>query len=223
VIALDHLVVACRSLDAGRAWCESTLGVAPQPGGRHALMGTHNLLLAVASERFPRAYLELIAIDAAAPEPGQPRWFDLDDAELQGALAEPRLVHWVARSSDIEADAAMLRRAGHETGRIVDAERMTPAGLLRWRITLPVDGRRPARGAVPLLIGWGAGHPTETLPASGVSLHSLEIGGVGETLAASLGVDWDGANGPPLTAVLRAPRGDVELTAPPWPAFGREP
>ena len=44
-IALDHLVVACRSLDAGRAWCEATFGVAPQPGGRHALMGTHNLLL----------------------------------------------------------------------------------------------------------------------------------------------------------------------------------
>ena len=48
-IALDHLVVACRSLDAGRAWCEATFGVAPQPGGRHALMGTHNLLLSIAS------------------------------------------------------------------------------------------------------------------------------------------------------------------------------
>ena len=33
-IALDHLVVACRSLDAGRAWCEATFGVLPQPGGR---------------------------------------------------------------------------------------------------------------------------------------------------------------------------------------------
>src|SRR5215213_5147612 len=101
--ALDHLVVACRSLDAGRAWCEATFGVAPQPGGRHALMGTHNLLLSLASERYPKAYLELIAIDPDAPTPTptptQPRWFDLDDASLQAAIGTPRLVHWVARTS----------------------------------------------------------------------------------------------------------------------------
>ena len=53
-IALDHLVVACRSLDAGRAWCEATLGVVPLPGGRHALMGTHNLLLSLSSDRYPK-------------------------------------------------------------------------------------------------------------------------------------------------------------------------
>src|SRR5215212_6108427 len=96
-IALDHLVVACRSLDEGRGWCETTFGVAPQAGGRHSLMGTHNLLLSVSSERHPGAYLELIAIDPDAPPPAQPRWFDLDDASLQAAIATPRLVHWVAR------------------------------------------------------------------------------------------------------------------------------
>ena len=145
-IALDHLVVACRSLDAGRAWCEATLGVAPEPGGRHALMGTHNLLLSLASEQYPKAYLELIAIDPEAPAPAQPRWFDLDDASLQAAIATPRLVHWVARSDDVESTVAALRAGRADLGRIVAAERMTPRGMLRWRITLPGDGRRPSAG-----------------------------------------------------------------------------
>jgi len=30
-LELDHLVVACRSLAAGRDWCESTFGVGPAP------------------------------------------------------------------------------------------------------------------------------------------------------------------------------------------------
>ena len=100
-IELDHLVVACRTLDAGRAWCEATFGVEPAPGGKHALMGTHNLLLSVTSPRFPRAYLELIAIDPDASPPSRPRWFDLDDPDMQAHLAAaPTLVHWVARTAD---------------------------------------------------------------------------------------------------------------------------
>ena len=153
MIALDHLVVACRTLDAGRNWSQATFGVAAQPGGRHALMGTHNLLLAISSERFPSVFLELIAIDPDASAPAQPRWFDLDDAALQAAIvAGPRLVHWVARSDDIEATVAALRGAGYDPGPIVAVERMTPRGMLRWRITLPVDGRRPCAGAMPLWI-----------------------------------------------------------------------
>ena len=44
-IELDHLVIVADSLEQGAAWCASTLGVEPGPGGRHALMGTHNRLL----------------------------------------------------------------------------------------------------------------------------------------------------------------------------------
>jgi len=215
-IALDHLVVACRSLDAGRAWCEATLGVAPQPGGRHALMGTHNLLLALSSERYPNTYLELIAIDPDAPAPAQPRWFDLDDAALQAAIATtPRLVHWVARSDDVEATVAALRAIGADPGRIVAAERMTPRGMLRWRITLPGDGRRPAAGALPLWIQWSGEHPVPSLPASGVAIESLAVGGIASALVARLGPLVGRADAPaPLTAVLIGPRGSVSLTAP---------
>ena len=215
-IALDHLVVACRSLDAGRAWCVATFGVAPQPGGRHALMGTHNLLLSLASERHPKAYLELIAIDTEARAPAQPRWFDLDDASLQAAIASPRLVHWVARTEDVEATVAALRALGAAPGRIVAAERMTPRGMLRWRITLPGDGRRPSAGAMPLWIQWSGEHPSEALPASGIAIKSVDVGGITAELAAQLGSLVGRADSSsPLRAVLVGPRGPVTLTSPP--------
>ncbi len=217
-IALDHLVVACRSLAAGRDWCEATFGVAPAPGGRHALMGTHNSLLALASARFPKAYLELIAIDPDAPEPARPRWFDLDDAELQAAIAEPRLVHWVARSDDLEATVTALRGAGHDPGWVVAAERMTPRGLLRWRITLPDDGARPRAGAMPLWIEWSGEHPSDALPASGVTIESLRIGSVEPQVAAHLQpLVQPGDPSAPLVAVLGGPRGRVTLAAPALP------
>ena len=69
-VAVDHLIVAAPSLDAGVAWCERTLGVTPGPGGQHPQMGTHNRLLKIASDAYPQAYLEIIAIDPAAPHPG---------------------------------------------------------------------------------------------------------------------------------------------------------
>ena len=53
---LDHLVVMATTLDQGVAWCEATLGVTPGPGGEHPLMGTHNRLLSIASERFPNEW-----------------------------------------------------------------------------------------------------------------------------------------------------------------------
>ena len=213
MIALDHLVVACSTLDAGRDWCEATFGVVPQPGGRHALMGTHNLLLALASDRFAKAYLELIAIDPEAQPPAQPRWFDLDDAKLQATIAaRPRLVHWVGRCDDIDATVAAVRAAGYDPGRIADADRMTARGLLRWRITLPVDGRRPGHGALPLWVQWFDVHPTDTLPPSGVRVESLQIGNVAAELGAYLGtVAESGASPVPLRATLMGPRGRVVL------------
>ena len=219
-IALDHLVVACRSLDAGRAWCEATFGVAPQPGGRHALMGTHNLLLSLASAHQPLAYLELIAIDPDAPAPAQPRWFDLDDAALQAAIDTPRLVHWVARTGDLEATVAALRALDADPGRIVAAERMTPRGMLRWRITLPGDGRRPWAGAMPLWIQWSGEHPSDALPASGIAIESLEVGGLTAELRAALGglvARADGSS--PVSALLTGGRGRVTLTSPSPPRF----
>jgi Glyoxalase-like domain len=217
-MAPDHLVVAARTLDEGAAWCEATLGVVPAPGGKHPLMATHNRLLAIGSPRFPRTYLEIIAIDPQAPAPQRPRWFDLDAAELHRAIAAaPRLVHWVARTADIEAGAAALRRAGFDPGAVTAAERMTPRGLLRWRITVRDDGGRAARGAVPLLIEWGDEHPSDAVPESAVRLEAIALGGIAKSLAAWLGVDAAPEQRPPaspLCATLDTPRGRVELRAP---------
>ena len=129
---LDHLVVAAAHLDEGAAWLESRLGVALAPGGRHAAMGTHNRLLRLG----PKCYLEVIAVDPAAPAPGRPRWFGLDDAATRARIAErPRLVHWVARTNDLAtASAACLELPGE----ILPLSRDS----LRWRISVPADGNR---------------------------------------------------------------------------------
>lgn len=214
MIALDHLVVACRTLALGRDWCATTFGVAPETGGRHPSMGTHNAVLNVSSTRFPASYLELIAIDPDAPSPSRRRWFDLDALTWEDSDA-PRLVHWVARTDDIVAASAALRRTGFDPGPIVAAERTTPRGLLRWRITLPGAGRRPSAGAMPLWIQWASEHPAHSLPASGVAIESLEVGGIANELAARLGSLVRRADSSsPLTAVLAGRRGRVTLTSP---------
>ncbi len=102
-------------------------------------MGTHNALLRLGE----RVYLEIIAIDPDGTKPPRPRWFDLDDIALQAELTErPQLVHWVARTDDIERSAAA---SPVPLGAITPMER----GDYRWRITIPDDGKRPGKGIVP--------------------------------------------------------------------------
>ena len=87
MLQLDHLAVAARDLDEGRAVVEAALGVTLQRGGRHARFGTHNLLLGLEDG----LYLEVIAIDPDAPGPDEARWFDLDRfdaASLETSFAE---------------------------------------------------------------------------------------------------------------------------------------
>ena len=218
-VALDHLVVAAHTLDAGVAWCEATLGIVPGPGGRHPLMGTHNRLLSIATPAFPRAYLEIIAVDAQAP--GRPRWFDLDDAALRAAIArEPALVHWVARCDDIDAEVAALARLGIDRGRVIEAARDTPAGLLSWRISVRDDGARLSRGALPTLIEWGEAHPADTMSASGATLESLRVRSpdVAPLRQALNAIGAGGvrieAGAPALDALLHTPRGAVRLRSP---------
>ncbi|MET0428001.1 MAG: VOC family protein [Microvirga sp.] len=213
-IAPDHLVVAARTLAEAVAWCEASFGVRPEGGGRHAFMGTHNKLLGLGDGPYPKTYLELIAIDPESEAPTHARWFDLDAPALQASLsAGPRLVHWVARTDDIDGAAAGLRAVGLDPGVPTAAERMTAQGLLRWTITLRDDGVRQAAGALPALIDWGASrHPSASLAASGVVIEGIAIGGVDAAVAARLGVDHD-PGGAALTATLLGPRGRVELRA----------
>lgn len=219
---LDHLVVAATSLAEGVHWCERVLGVTPGPGGEHALMGTHNRLIALATPAFPRAYLEIIAIHSGAPcnrPTGARRWFDLDDPDLQLTLQQrgPQLVHWVARTARAQAGVRALAGLGLDRGELLQASRMTAQGLLEWTITVREDGQRLFFGALPTLIQWGEVHPADSMAPSGITLQSLHASHPRpEALRAcydTLGLpDVAATPGPPnLVATLRTPRGLVTL------------
>jgi hypothetical protein len=209
-LAIDHLIVGAASLPAGVEWAESRLGVRAKAGGQHATMGTHNALFGLG----PRLYLEIIAIDPDATPPARPRWFDLDEPRMRARLIEsPALIHWVARSRDIEAAAAQSS---------VDLGTITPMrrGNYAWRLTIPADGHLPERGLVPTLIQWSdQRHPAEALPDAGLRLvalagehtepapvrRALVALGLGDTLKVTYG------RTPRLAAMLRTPRGTVTL------------
>lgn len=219
--ALDHLVVAAATLAQGVAWCESTLGVTPGPGGRRARFGTHNRLLKIATAAWPDVYLEIIAIDPEAPPPDRPRWFGLDDPALQAALADgPRLIHAVARSTMLDMHRWGLITVGCRPGDPVSASRHTAQGLLSWQILVPEDGRLDCGGALPTLIQWGAVHPAAQMPDSGVTLQALRLRGVPDRARAVLrlpGVAFVGGSGPALQAQLATPAGCVVLDGPDAP------
>lgn len=207
---LDHLIVAAATLADGIDWVAAVAGAAPVPGGKHATMGTHNALLRLSAS----TYLEVIAIDPDAAKPARRRWFDLDDIALQAELAEqPRLIHWVARTDDIEAACAACPQP---LGTIHALQR----GDYRWRITIPDDGARPGRGLVPTLIQWDVPtHPAATLPKSNVTLaqlagtHSdpaplraaLAALGLGDAIAITFDRETR------IAAMLRTPRGTATL------------
>ncbi len=184
---IDHLVVVAKSLDQGVQWCEATFGITPGLGGEHAQFGTHNRLFKIATPANPLAYLEIIAINGAAARPSsapRKRWFDMDDESMRTAVGvEPRLVHFVASTTDIQAGRAALRALEIDRGPAVQANRHSRRGLLQWQITVREDGQRLFNGALPTLIQWGKAddadplrlHPRNSLPRSGVSLQTLAV------------------------------------------------
>ncbi len=174
---IDHLVVLASNLEQGAEWCRAMLGVEPGPGGEHPLMGTHNRLLRVSTVDRPRAYVEVIAIQPGkTAQGGRRRWFDMDDPRVQRSVKEePRLAHFVANVPDLAAALQAWQRLGIDPGRPIEASRMTPRGLLEWKITVRDDGRRLFDGCLPTLIEWGEAHPTAAMADSGVALETLAV------------------------------------------------
>lgn len=173
---LDHIIVYAASLDEGRAWAQEVLGVDAPTGGSHFLMGTHNLIIRMDSDVFPKAYLEIIAIDPVASHPavGGIRWFDMDCATLSHQIAKsPRLIHWVARTNQLQEAVDELRRLGIDRGDILSASRASSHGLLEWQMTVRSDGWRLMNGALPTLIQWGDLHPVDSMPISPLKLKNI--------------------------------------------------
>ena len=206
----DHLVVAAATLEQGEAYLEQRLGVRPLRGGKHLAMGTHNSLLKLDARR----YLEVIAIDPDGATPPHPRWFGLDTPALAATLqATPRLIHWVARTPDIDAARRALTI---DLGVVHTMSR----GAFSWRVTVPADGNLPAGGVLPTLIQWAdERHPADSLPDAGVRLVALagahpEPGTIRSALSAlaladTLKVTY--AAQPRIAAILGTPRGSIAL------------
>ena len=223
---IDHLVVLSPDLSTGVAWCEHILGITPTAGGEHPLMGTHNRIFNFSGPAHPRAYLEIIAINSIAT-PKIPvsasRWFDMDDATLQQQVAQhgPQLIHWVASVPDVAERCTALTALHIERGAIVTASRPTSSGLLQWQITVRGDGRRSMDGCLPTLIQWGAVHPCDSLPASGVQLQQLTLqhpqAATLQAACAAIGVATSvtitSDETARLTAQLSTPRGLVTLSS----------
>ena len=218
-LTIDHIVIAAADLASGTEYVAGILGIAPQGGGAHPRMGTHNRVLGMADG----VYLEVIAIDPDAPPPARPRWFGLDHGALRARLAQgPFLAHWAAR---VEAPLDLTRMQAEHPDRIAPVIPMT-RGDLRWRLTVPDDGSLPVwreaghtagDGLLPTLIQWDVkDYPGVSLPRQALTLKRL----AGSHPQASLlrqGLAWMGtdtlidiqqADGPPrLTAQIETAEG----------------
>lgn len=207
---LDHLIVAAATLEQGEDHLESLLGARPRRGGKHEAMGTHNSVLRLGE----RVYLELIAIDPDGIKPDRPRWFDLDRPAMRALLTQqPRLIHWVARSDDIES-TRRVSPADH--GLVYPMKR----AQYSWRMTIPEDGHLPGGGLVPTLIQWAdTNHPGHALPddhfgvvaLAGAHPEPATIRAALKDLGLEDALKVTYAVTPRLAAMLRTPRGTVTL------------
>lgn len=201
MLTLDHIAITAETLEEGVDWVETCLGVKLAGGGKHALMSTHNRLLALGD-----IYLEVIAKDPDAPDPGRPRWFDMD--RFHG---RPRLTNWIARTDDM---AAAIAASPAGVGVPVSLAR----GDYRWQMAIPADGILPFDNAWPALIQWlNDLHPRHSLPEAGVRLKTLTITHPkAETLRTALPLQDARVMilpGPQsMTATFSTPHGDRSLT-----------
>ena len=226
---IDHLVIVAADIAQGVAWCEATLGITPAPGGEHKLFGTHNRLFKIATPAHPMAYCEIIAINPAAIRempPSSKRWFDMDNPAMQAAVAiEPRLVHFVVNTPDVQTACAALAVCGIDRGPARLATRRTNKGLLQWQITVRKDGQRLFNGLLPTVIQWGQPddaepmrlHPRNSLPRSGVALRSItathpELAAL-QAAYAAMGLQGVALQAGPanLVVTLNTPKGLVTL------------
>lgn len=162
--AIDHIVLVAESLEQGAEFVAQQLRVTPVYAWRNEVFGTHSLALRLG----PAAFLEVVAVDADAPPPARPRWYQLDEPEMQRTLMRrPRLFGWVVRVEDIDAAIGSAQFAVGEA--VAFAQ-----GGLAWRQSVPRDGALVLFGAGPSLIEReGSGHPAQWLPDQGCALDRL--------------------------------------------------
>lgn len=163
---IDHFAIGAETLEQGVAAMEHALGVTLPRGSKHDAMSTHNCVCQAGNESF----LELIAIDPDAPDPGRARWFSLDDPATRARLAErPRPLCWVVNTDDLDG---VIAASPIDLGEVVDFRR----GERTWRLTVPADGHLPEGGLLPAFIEWSPGpHPSTGQQDLGIRLREVRI------------------------------------------------
>ncbi len=168
MLTLDHLSIIAPSLQEGVEHVRECLGIDMPFGRAHPDMGTHNHLLRLGED----VYLEVIAIDPAAPRPAHARWFGLDDrhavrAAWDGGL---RLHGWVARTQQMDT---VLALHGHLLGRKI---RLAAGAAPPYFFAIPAGGALPLAGLAPCVIDRGQRPPpTKSMPDPGARLHRFTI------------------------------------------------
>jgi len=213
-LKLDHIAFAAQSLDQANAYAARLFGVKLPAGGKHPLMGTHNMVTRIA----PGIFLEFIAIDPEAPPPNRTRWFALDRLMQERKLEEaPRLCGWVASLPGLAHNAIESPR--HE---LLEVSR----GDLRWHFFHRKDGEADAGGCLPAMIDWAGGQsPVDKMQDVGIRLNQFQLAHpeMAAIRAKLDGLGWDAsapenryvefadAARPALTLVLDTPNGRVQV------------
>jgi len=168
---IDHIAVAASSLEAGVAYIEEMLDVSIPKGGEHPAMATHNHLMQLGENLF----LEVLAINSEMTAPDSPRWFGLEDPFVRHSISlKPRLHTWIVNTSDIEH---VDKLESFDFGKVASLSR----GNLRWKFSVPEDGRLLAGGLVPYVMQWdgmsevGFRHPSQGMMDLGCELVGLEL------------------------------------------------
>ncbi len=206
---LDHILLGCSDLGQGIAFVEQRTGVRPAIGGVHPGRGTRNALLSLGE----RHYLEVIA-----PDPGQSR-AEGSRASMVNELKQltsPRIVDWAVHTTDIEAVAERLRKAGIAFEGPSPGSRKRPDGrVLNWQ-TLNLEEDR--NGLLPFFIQWGAGsaHPSVDAPSgcrldrfAACSRNHSELAALFQRLGIEVGVERTERD--QLRAQITGPRGNLDL------------
>jgi len=168
MLTLDHLTLIAPSLEEGAAHVHACLGIDLPAGREHPDMGTHNRLLRLGDD----VYLEVIALNPAAPPPAQARWFGLDD---QDAVREAwsrghRLRGWVARTQQMDA---VLAQHGHLLGR---KTQLSAGAAPPYFFAIPPGGALPLAGLAPSVIDRGQRPPPiAAMPDLGAQLGSFTV------------------------------------------------
>jgi hypothetical protein len=202
----DHLLWGASDLDVAVAALAERTGVGATAGGQHPDLGTHNAIAALGRKRF----LEVIA-----PDP------TLRPGALAGRLARmqtPTLIMWAARTPSAVDTAARAEAEGYQAA-VVHGHRSRPDGtIIRWTNVF-VTGHGGGT-LVPFFIEWPDGsHPADDGPR-GLQLEALraetpQADGLRAVLRAlDVRLAVRRAATARLVAVLRTPRGRIELAGP---------